>query len=397
MPTSLATEPKTYDVYTDEYIGFYKVTEKSGSKFSYNDHTLYINAGDTVEWINEGDMKLTIVIMKEGIVRLSASISKNISPLLGMDFDEVGIYEVYIKEYPNFKRQNIIVNNQNIIPTETVPVTVIQTQSTIKKIDIGYVYISTNMGPADMYIDGKYVGGIRYGEEAIFELSLGSHLLKVIKDNYESEKEFMVRAGDITRLRIILWHQRDLNESSGITPAVIETYPSIAINSPNPNVYLYGDRTDIELSQDAIFILSAVNIISKPTMTVQIILMPPSGMAVTSSEFSTTTAGQYSAKFDVQPGEGKNIEIRLRPNQVGNFSVTGRVIYYFGKETEYIKDDILNLSVKVKDNEVAYSYSEETSTLNKNKTIDGFEGIFGMGILTVFYTIFKRQKDEKYK
>ncbi len=63
-PTIAPTEIKTpvkYLILFDEY-GFNQVLEATyKKKIEYGNHTLTINAGDTVEWKNEYDYKLTLV------------------------------------------------------------------------------------------------------------------------------------------------------------------------------------------------------------------------------------------------------------------------------------------------------------------------------------------------
>lgn len=49
------------------------------------------------------------------------------------------------------------------------------------------------------------------------------------------------------------------------------------------SVNLYGEKTDVELGENILLKLSAVSLITKPKMKVQIIIIPPSGMSVTSS------------------------------------------------------------------------------------------------------------------
>jgi len=100
----------------------------------------------------------------------------------------------------------------------------------------------------------------------------------------------------------------------------------------NASVVLHGEKTDVVIGEDIILKLSAVNIITKPVMTVQVILIPPSGMSVTSSDFVTSGAGQFTSTFKLDPGAGKDIEVRIKTNQAGDFYVTGRVIYYFGDD-----------------------------------------------------------------
>ena len=123
------------------------------------------------------------------------------------------------------------------------------------------------------------------------------------------------------------------------------------------SVQLYGERTDVVMGEDIVLKLSAVNVITKPAMTVQVIISPPSGMSVTSSEFVTSGAGQYTSSYTVDPGAGKDFEVRIKPNQPGDFEVKGRVVYYFGKDRKNAKDKTLSLPVKVRPGENEYEHA----------------------------------------
>jgi len=83
-------------------------------------------------------------------------------------------------------------------------------------------------------------------------------------------------------------------------------------------------------------------------MTVQVILIPPSGMSVTSSDFVTSGAGQFTSTFKLEPGAGKGIEVRIKTNQAGDFNVTGRVIYYFGDDKSTKEDSSVSLPIIVR-------------------------------------------------
>ena len=120
--------------------------------------------------------------------------------------------------------------------------------------------------------------------------------------------------------------------------------PTIA----NSSVDLYGDKTDVEVGENIILKLSAVNLITKPEMTLQVILKPPSGMSVTSSEFVVAGAGQYTSTYKLENGSARNIEIMLKTTQPGNFVVEGRVIYYFGTDLSTQEDHTLELPVIVR-------------------------------------------------
>jgi hypothetical protein len=63
---------------------------------------------------------------------------------------------------------------------------------------------------------------------------------------------------------------------------------------------------------------------------------------------------QYTSSYIVDPGTGKDFEVRIKPNQTGDFEVNGRVVYYFGKDRKNAKDQTLSLPVKVRPGENEY-------------------------------------------
>lgn len=149
--------------------------------------------------------------------------------------------------------------------------------------------------------------------------------------------------------------------ASTITKTASPT-PTPAATPPEPTssaVLLHGEKTDVVLGEDVLLKLSAVNLITKPPMTVQVILYPPSGMSVTSSEFVKSGAGIYTTTYSLNRGEGRDIEVRIKTNQVGDFNVKGRIVYYFGDNQSTAEDHTLNLPIKVrKESELAQN--EET-------------------------------------
>ncbi len=126
-----------------------------------------------------------------------------------------------------------------------------------------------------------------------------------------------------------------------LTPGTTTPVASASVN-------LYGEKTDVNIGEDIILKLSAVNLITKPVMNVQVILIPPSGMAVTSSEFATSGAGQFTTTYKLDPGGARDIEVRIKTSQVGDFTVRGRVIYYFGDNISTAEDHTLELPIKVR-------------------------------------------------
>jgi hypothetical protein len=134
-----------------------------------------------------------------------------------------------------------------------------------------------------------------------------------------------------------------------VTQIATSTPTPIPTPTPSASVQLHGEKTDVSVGEDIIFKLSAVNKITKPVMIVQVILIPPSGMSVTSSEFATSGAGQYTTTYKLDPGAGKDIEVRIKTNQQGDFNVKGEIIYYYGDDKSTAEDQILNLPIKVRE------------------------------------------------
>jgi len=134
-------------------------------------------------------------------------------------------------------------------------------------------------------------------------------------------------------------------------PTPIPTPTPTPTPTPKPadaSVYLYGQITDVTVNDDIVLDLSAINLITKPTMTVQLILKVPSGMSVTSAEFTQAGAGQYTATFAVEPGKMKDIGVHIRANQSGSFNVVGDILYYFGEDKTTAERTMENLPVTVR-------------------------------------------------
>ena len=177
-------------------------------------------------------------------------------------------------------------------------------------------------------------------------------------------------------------------------PASIKVIPSAegstsgGTSRSNPSVstasvQLHGEKTDVVLGEDILLKLSAVNLITKPAMHVQVIIIPPSGMSVTSSAFAKSGAGQYTTTYELEPGTGKDIEVAIRSNQVGEFDVNGRIIYYFGDDRDGAEDHTLTLPITVRaepEQTVDTSGSEE-----KGSSTPGFVAVVAViGLLAAY-------------
>ena len=166
----------------------------------------------------------------------------------------------------------------------------------------------------------------------------------------------------------------------GVSKPTTTPTPSISTAS----VHLHGEKTDVVIGEDVLLKLSAVNLIGNPTMHVQVIIIPPSGWSVTSSEFVKSGAGQYTTTYDIESGVGRDIEVRIMPNQIGDgFQVQGRIIYYFGDDLTAREDHTLTLPITVR--------AEPSTSKSKDLSTPGFAAAVAItGLLSAAYLLRKR-------
>jgi hypothetical protein len=143
-------------------------------------------------------------------------------------------------------------------------------------------------------------------------------------------------------MRIIRVEATDSKLNSGF-----EEIP-ITVERAGPSVYFGTTRTTIKKGEDVIFTLSAVNPIGNPSMTVQLILKPPSGVSVTSSSFAKAGSGIYTCTQTIESGDNvRSIEVRLTGNQAGTHEIESEVYYQFeGSSKSPIRYDTLTLIVE---------------------------------------------------
>lgn len=174
-----------------------------------------------------------------------------------------------------------------------------------------------------------------------------------------------------------------------VTPKMKITPSTIPLSkAEGVSVYLHGDKTNVIVGEEAILSLSAVNLITKPTMSLQLILKAPSGMSITSTEFIESGAGMYTATYTVEPGKERHIGVNIKTNQVGEFNVEGDICYYFGGDKSTAAYKKVMLPVKVN----PISISTETMHMPSHTETSGFETIFTIaGLLTTAYFLRKKR------
>ena len=170
-----------------------------------------------------------------------------------------------------------------------------------------------------------------------------------------------------------------------MTLATIPCIYAVDNSKYSSSINFYGEKTDVYMGEEILAKLSIINLVSNPKMHAQVIILPSSGMSVTSADFTKVSSGQFSADYDVDPGSSLPIAIALRANQVGDFNIKGRVVYYFGDDKQNTQDYALDLPVSVRRPTVLTDVEVNN---DQPKGLQGFEVILlGIG-LVAFVVIF---------
>lgn len=166
-----------------------------------------------------------------------------------------------------------------------------------------------------------------------------------------------------------------------------------SLSPESASVYLHGERTSVTIGEDIRLSLSAINLITKPTMTLQLILKVPSGMSITSTEFTESGAGQYTATYTIEPGKERYIGMNIKTNQAGDFNIEGDICYYFGgdKSTAEYKKEVLPVKVNPISTPTPTGTTPTTST-TETPGFEGFEVVFATaGLLAVAYLVGRKK------
>jgi plastocyanin len=108
--TETARIPSLYIIYLDDY-SFYKVMETSHKIVEYQNFTLTINVGDTVEWRNNADYNDILTLVSVEGLWDSADLRAKLMNNKGFNytFAKSGTYIFRVKEEPKILPQTIIV------------------------------------------------------------------------------------------------------------------------------------------------------------------------------------------------------------------------------------------------------------------------------------------------
>jgi plastocyanin len=100
----------------NDAFGFYKIRnlETIPRQFTYDDHVLNINIGDTIIWENDADISTLTVVSDQNLWNDQIGMIK-VGQKINYKFDKAGIYTFHLKEI--LSKQTIVVNNLGITPT----------------------------------------------------------------------------------------------------------------------------------------------------------------------------------------------------------------------------------------------------------------------------------------
>lgn len=135
--TTTNTNTTIYKTFVTDGLGFYKVRnlDVPPRHFTYENHVLNINNGDTVIWENDADVSTFTIVSEQNLWNNQIGQIK-VGNKINYKFDTPGIYTFYIKEISS-KRQTIVVvgstgdiPNEPTIPTQTISPTPIENSPT---------------------------------------------------------------------------------------------------------------------------------------------------------------------------------------------------------------------------------------------------------------------------
>jgi len=144
------------------------------------------------------------------------------------------------------------------------------------------------------------------------------------------------------------------------TNSQVVNTPSSIIPKPNENplgikkyiiTSLTSDKTSVVMDEEFLLQLSVVNLISSPNIKAQIILSPPSGLVITSSNFAQSGTNQFTSTYDFKSGENRNIEISAKTTHEGTYNIIGNIIVIPANSQNETEIHNLNLVVTSYNNE----------------------------------------------
>lgn len=110
-----------------------------------------------------------------------------------------------------------------------------------------------------------------------------------------------------------------------------------------PYVDLYAQKTEVNVGEEIILYLTAINPVTSPgTLVIQLTLRVPSGWSITSSGFGTGSGGVRTNSYEIQQGANqRSINISIIANQGFEGNLEANIDYYYiGDEANTFSDQV---------------------------------------------------------
>ena len=119
----------------------------------------------------------------------------------------------------------------------------------------------------------------------------------------------------------------DVQETTAEQTLTVTARDQSAVTSP---VNLHATVTEAVEGEPINVTLSMINSIANEAMTAQAILEVPPGLSVSSAEFAKACTPRCNVSHTLNPGENKAIIINVIANEPGEFSLKGKMEWYYG-------------------------------------------------------------------
>ncbi len=136
-------------------------------------------------------------------------------------------------------------------------------------------------------------------------------------------------------------------------------------------VNLHAAVTEVVEGEPVHVTLSMINPIANEAMTAQAILEVPPGISISSAEFAESCAARCSVTHTLSPGEDRAIIVTLVANQPGEFSLKGKMEWYYGNSAGDKGQDEQEITLTAKERPAA---TLEAGQVQQTPTTEDREG-----------------------
>ena len=115
-----------------------------------------------------------------------------------------------------------------------------------------------------------------------------------------------------------------------------------------PCVALHGDKTETVVGEPITLTFSAVNDITLPELTAQMVIRIPSGWLANSTEWTDACTALCNLAMKIPTGENRTTRVEIYPNESGDFSLRATLRWFAGEGAEASakqRDEIINVRV----------------------------------------------------